>query len=268
MCEISFVLKIYFQQKEGEDFMKSLLSLLLVSVAASACINLNGQLDIKQTLTAKTKSGFLNLSRKTTQFQSGIYDAELKIIGEKKFKLSIKERGTDKNEISLPFKSQDDLNIPSNGFFTISGNQVGQNFDIQGTIATEFSRSESERTIEACTISRVVKKCVEVQSLANASRPERPEHGGQPGQPGTGPRPVPQPQPKIECHDETISIPGEHEVISHMSYTSRDISAQFVEPTSKGILAELSTSGTESSRVVEHEDPCRPDHHGDNHDHF
>ncbi len=115
---------------------------------------------------AKTKGGFLHFATKMTQFQPGIYDAELKIVGEKKFKLRIKERGTDSSEISFLKKSHDDFYIPLDESFTIVGSQVGQNFDIQGSIATDFSSSQSERTIETYNTSRVVRKCIEVKSRA------------------------------------------------------------------------------------------------------
>lgn len=232
--------------------MKQLMSVLLVSVAATACVHLDGQFDVKQPLNTKIKTGFLNLQTKDMQIQPGIYDATVKSMSDKKLFLKIKPRGVDQKDILIPIKSKDDLNIPTAGEFELTAAEIDQPFNVLGSIKTDYSESSRQREIQSCTITRVERHCVEVSSLDR-----------QPPTPG----PTPRPQPRIVCTDVTISIPGEKVVEFHTIYTSRDVTANFVDPQTKDVLAELSSSGSESRRVTDYESPCYIDHHDPHHPH-
>lgn len=216
--------------------MKQLMSVLLVSVAATACVNLNGQLDVKQPLNAKIKSGFLHLQTKDTQIQPGIYDVSLSSRSDKKILLKIKPQGTDQKEISIPIKGQEDLDIPSVGEFKLSSGEIGQPFDVVGSLKTEYSESSRERILESCTITRFETHCFDIGN-----------------QPSSGQFP-----PQVNCTEVTVSIPGEKVVEYHTAYTSRDATANFINPQTKDVLAELTSSGTESHRVTDFEGPCLP----------
>jgi hypothetical protein len=114
---------------KGRKNMKKLVSVLLVSFAAISCVHLNGEFDVKQSFKVKSKAGFLHLGSKEIQLETGIYDADLKIVSDKNYKLSIKPKGTDEKKIVIPIKSDSDFNVPTQGEFKIAGSKIGQPFD-------------------------------------------------------------------------------------------------------------------------------------------
>jgi len=201
--------------------MKRLLFVFFVSLMAVSCVNLKGELNVLQAFDVKTKSGLFNHD-KMIKLESGIYGAELKLVSEKKLKLVLKP--ADGKEITIPIKSENDLNIPTQGDFTILGSTIDQLFDIEGHIVTTVTTGPQVQTSEACTIQYVQPVCTVINHV-------------------------------YQCHDQTVTYPGRRYVTYHMVYTARDLDLNFVN-SEKLTLAQLGSSGTEAKRVDEYIGPC------------
>lgn len=221
--------------------MKKIIGLLLVSAFAASCINLHGQLNVEQTMNVKKKGGFLNLKTKTVSLAPGAYRTELKVNNQKSFTLKLRLDEKENKEILIPIKSKNEFNLPSNGEFTINGNEIAQPFDVQGTIETSWSTSAQTRTFETCTMTRYERRCEKVCTT-------------HPAGPGSS-RVIT--TCNIICNDVPITVYGERLVEYHYRYTHRDLKTIFVDTESKARLANYSARGTESDRITDYYGECR-----------
>lgn len=82
-------------------------------------------------------------------------DGTLVKSGEHSAKLIAKKRSMTvelKDDVKIKFKVPKDADLPTrNGQFMLTSNQVNQPFDIQGTVGTTSTDSESRRDYERCT---------------------------------------------------------------------------------------------------------------------
>lgn len=219
--------------------MKNLLNLLLVSAFAASCINLNGQLNISQTMTMKKKGGFLNLQTKTINLEPGSYRADLKINNANSFTLKLKSDKADEKDILIPIRSEKAFDLPQNGTVKIAGSEIAQPFDLNGTIKTEYTYSDTTRTYEDCTISRTENHCEKICTTV----------GGDPRRPVV--------RCDVVCHDVVVTFAGRRNVEYHYRYTHRNLEVAFSDLNSKAELATFSANGTESDRINDYYGECR-----------
>lgn len=207
--------------------MKKAIGLLLVSIIASSCITLDGNLDVKETLTAKKKAGFLNLKTKIITINPGLYKAELKVNNQNNFSLKL-ESGEDK--INLPIISKEDVKIPANGDFKVASAQIEQPFDVAGSITTDITYSDRFREMESCTITREERQC---RRICEANRCE----------------PV--------CEVVTISYPGRRPVEYHYRYTERNITVNLQKASEERSLATFTGRHNDTDRITDFTGICR-----------
>ena len=207
--------------------VKGIMSLLLLSLMATSCISLNGQIDVKQTMAAKKKSGFLNLKTKEIQIQPDLYKAELQINGNKNYTLKLEGRDT----ISIPIKSNTNLNMPANGKVVISHNDIGQPFDISGLIATDVTFSGRQDAVESCSWTVTENHCKKVCASSTSCN--------------------------IECHDEVVTLYGQQEIIFHYKNTYRDLAISFLKVDKGEELASFHGSNTEVEKIIDFQSVCR-----------
>lgn len=219
--------------------MKNLMNLLLVSAFAVSCINLNGRLNIEQTMNVKTKGGFLNLKKKTIELEPGTYRADLKINSEKSFTLKLRLDKEDQKDILIPIKSEKAFNLPSNGEVKISGSDISQPFNLNGTIDTNYSESSTSRTTEDCTFSRTERHCEKICTTTARSNG----------------RPVV--LCDVVCRDVLVTINGSRFVEYHYRYTHRNLNVAFNDINTQAQLATFNASGTESARINDYIGECR-----------
>ena len=232
--------------------MKNLFNLLMISAIAASCVNLDGQLNIKQPMTVKQKSGFLNLGSKKVELEAGIYKADLKINNSKSFTLKLRLDKEDDKDISIPLKSEKELNVPANGAVRIAGTDIDQPFDLNGTIATSYSESSITRSSETCTVTTYQRRCDKVCTEVRPRDDRRDERNPR--------RPEGRSELRCEivCRDVPVSLYGIRMVDYHYRYTTRNLEAEFRDPKNPSAqLATLSATGTESDRVNDYYGDCR-----------
>jgi hypothetical protein len=190
-------------------------------------MKLQGQLDIRQTMAAKIKGGFLNLKTKEIRIEPGFYHADFKINGDKSYTLILSGREI----IKIPIKSDSDLNVPTNGTFSISHNDIKQPFDIEGEMRTDISYSPSTTSVEDCSYTLTENHCQKICDQVSAC--------------------------KIECRDESVTFRGRHEVSFHYRTIKRDLTFQFLKADKLETLATFSGGNTEFDRITDYEGVCR-----------
>lgn len=207
--------------------LKNVMSLMLLSLMATSCVNLDGQLDVKQVMTAKIKSGFLNRKTKDVQIQPDLYRAELKINGDKNFTLKLEGR----NKLLIPIKSKNDFKAPSNGRVAISHNDINQPFDISGAIATDVSNSGQINQLEDCTWTVTENHCKKICDTVNSCH--------------------------VECRDVQITVHGRREVEFHFRTTHRDVNMDLLRAGTAEILASFHGTNNDVDRVNDFIGACR-----------
>ena len=207
--------------------LNGVFGLVCVALMSVSCVNLDGQIDIKQSLPAKVKSGFLHLKTKQIQIAPSLYSASLVAKGDNNFTLRLEGRDT----IIVPIKSKSDLNVPSTGAISISHDDIGQPFDLKGRIETDVAESPRVETIQQCSRQVVENHCQKVC--------DKPDHCN------------------IVCKDVTISIPGRQEISFHDETIHRDIQMNFLQIGSASVLASFQGQNTETSRINDYTGECR-----------
>lgn len=207
--------------------LKSLMGLVVVSLISTSCLSLNGQLDVKQMMSAKKKSGFLNLKTKEIQIQPDLYQAELKINSDKSYTLKLSGR----DNILIPIKSSNDLHVPTNGRVAISHNDINQPFDISGNITTDVSESDRTDTVEDCTWTVTENHCQKICDKPDACQ--------------------------IACKDEQVTLHGRHEVSYHFQTIHRDLAMDFLKQDKPEVLASFHGTDTQTDRIDDYVGQCR-----------
>ncbi|MGZ3807770.1 MAG: hypothetical protein ACXVCE_06775 [Bacteriovorax sp.] len=207
--------------------LKSLMGLVVVSLISTSCLSLNGQLDVKQMMSAKKKSGFLHLKTKEIQIAPDLYRAELKINSDKSYTLKLSGR----EELIVPLKSEKDLNVPTNGRVFISHNDINQPFDISGNISTDISESSRIDAIEDCSRTVTENHCSKICETRDSCH--------------------------IDCRDEQVTINGRHEVSYHYRTTQRDLAIDFLKQDKPEVLASFHGTDTQTDRITDYEGLCR-----------
>lgn len=211
--------------------MKKLAMILGVLLLSASCMELNGRLNVNNSLVVKKKSGFLNLKTKEVELKAGSYIAQLNIKSDKNITLEIEGGSLDK-KIFVPIKAESDLNVPADGKFAISHEKISQPFDVTGHMNTDITYGDTQYAVENCTWTANERRCEKVCT-------------GEPRKCDS------------VCKDITITHEGRKDVTFHYRYTRRDIQLEIMQAGSTALAATLNASSSESSRVIEHESLCR-----------
>ncbi len=230
--------------------MKNVMGLLLLSVLSASCVNLSGNLNVSETLTAKKRGGFLNLQLKTVKIEPGNYSSNLKINSDKSFTLKLRAEKEGDADILIPIKSEKSFNLPTTGAVEIKGSEVAQPFDIKGSIVTNVTSSEQVRTTESCTYTLPEQRCEKVCVETPNPAPRVPREGER--------RPVDKAVDcRVVCQMVQVSYNGNRFVEYHTLYTSRSLTANIHEVDSAKVLATFSGNGNESDRINDYVGECR-----------
>jgi hypothetical protein len=218
--------------------MKKFITLLGVLLLTTSCLDLNGTLHVQESFNVKKKAGFLNLKTKLIELKPAAYKAELKVNSDKNYTLKLE--GGDVGEIKIPIKADKDLNVPWDGKFAISHEQIDQPFDVVGVINTDVSYSEIRSTIENCSWTTTERRCEKIctpeRKIENRVEPRKCD---------------------VVCNDIQITHNGRKEVDYHYRWTRRDIGLEFMRENSTALVATMQATDTQSDRIVDHESLCR-----------
>lgn len=201
-------------------------------------VKFNGTMNVLEQITFSQSQG------KTVVVAPGQFSAKATLSAnnsKKKLKLEIKNADP-ATEVKLEF----DKNINIGETFTITAAQLGQNFDLAGTMATKVERGPEQSSYESCTYQYPQTVCrsnkeadaavsakaasivsefasVEAVSVPEASNPVLSEekYGPYPGQYGQPHTPV--------CYTQWVTRPGTRYVRYFIETTLRDIDAGFVQ---------------------------------------
>jgi len=206
--------------------LKNVLCLLAVTVLSASCVTLDGRLDVKQAMSARKKSGFLNLKTKEIRIEPDLYEASLKANSDKSFTLKLEGR----EKILIPLKSEKDLNVPGNGRVFISHSEINQPFDVSGLITTDVSHSERQSAFEECSFTVTENHCKKICEKEDSC--------------------------KIECKDEQVTMHGHHYVEFHYQTIHRDLAMELLKQDKGEVLATFHGTDTETSRITDFEGRC------------
>jgi len=207
--------------------LKSIMCLVVLSVMTTSCVSLTGQIDVKQPMAAKKKSGFLNLKTKEIQIQPDLYSAELKMNGDKNFTLKLEGR----EKILIPIKSSKNLNVPANGRIFISNTDISQPFDVSGNISTQITNSDWINDVVNCTYTVTENHCTKVCEKPDAC--------------------------SIECKDVSVSLNGRQELTYHYRTTHRDLNINFLKVDKGEVLASFHGTNTDVDQITDYRGICR-----------
>jgi len=229
--------------------MKNVMSLLALSFLTASCVNLSGNLNVSETLTAKKRGGFLNLQLKTVKIQPGNYSSNLKVNSERSFTLKLRAEKEGDADILIPIKSETSFNLPTTGLVEIKGADVSQPFDIKGSIETVVTSSDQIRTTESCTYTLPEQRCEKVCTEIPTTPPVPREGERKPVNKALDCR--------IVCQTVQVSYNGNRFVEYHNLYTARSLKANILELNSDKVLATFSGNGNEADRINDYVGECR-----------
>ena len=102
--------------------MKNVLLMMGVLLLSTSCLTLDGQLRVSESFMVKKKGGFLNLKLKDVKVEPAVYSASLKVKSDKNYTLELS--GGNLGKILVPIKAASDLEIPTNGAFSLSHEKI------------------------------------------------------------------------------------------------------------------------------------------------
>ncbi|MBI4350822.1 MAG: hypothetical protein HY550_05240 [Elusimicrobia bacterium] len=230
-------------------------------------VKFNGSMNVLEQMT------FSQGQDKTVVVAPGQFGAKVTLGqsgGKKKIKLEIKNA-----DPATTVKLEFDKNINIGGTFNVTASQLGQNFDLAGTMATQVEKSPEYSTYEGCTYQYPQTVCrggaksaseaaagetlaadasgfaaVEAVETPEASNPELVgdlRHGPYPGNVAPPHTPV--------CHTVWVSRPGQRYVRYYIETTHRDIDAGFVQ--NGKTLGSFKGHSSQNETVYTYQSDCR-----------
>jgi hypothetical protein len=220
--------------------MKNLILLASLTLLATSCVSLDGNLLVTEKMTLKKKGGFLNLGRKNVDIEANQYDAHVTALGKNNFAL-ILNRGQER--ISIPIVAKTEIKIPTfDGEFKLNHADIDQPYDLKGLIHTDVTYSPTQEAIESCSWNTTETRC-QIECTDVVTKDEKGvEHK----------------EKKCEkvCQDFTIIHNGRHEVIFHYTTTHRDLGFEFLKADTAQSVAHFQGQSNETVRNVEREGIC------------
>lgn len=215
----------------GGKMLKKLL--VLVSLfGLTACDPFEGLLSVKQPMVVKSTEKTPGCSPDSdpwgcTQIvnvtvPAGDYTAKLEFNSKTEIQIQMKINGKKKTlTLDLPKK----LNIPNNGPFSVSAQDLGQDFGAQGNAQTAVSDSQTYRGWDHCTYQRPEQVCYPTGN------------GG------------------VTCHTEWRTVNGQQQVEYFDRNTKQDLSVSFVN-SQNALLSNFGGNRTSSERIYTYRGQC------------
>jgi hypothetical protein len=183
--------------------MKKLMLGLCAALALTACDEMTGTNVVTETLNAVDKKG-KQVSIKPGTYKMGFkYDQK-----HRELEIKIKKSSEQGKDVKLKLAVASDVTMPrDNGSFMLASNQIGQSWDLEGQVDTQSVDSDTTRTTESCSIPTTEYVCHETCDSEGCNC-------------------------STTCADETVYIPGSHEVEYYYTTTTRTVNMQFKEAAS------------------------------------
>lgn len=204
-----------------------LLSLGLVFILASACINPQGNLVVSEKIVLNHKTMFNNIKKITVK--PGVHRAVFKFSSAKKIKLFIDEKK------AIKIRTNNNITIPRNGTKLLTASQLGQNYDLAVSMSTTHNQSDTRREHVSCTYVTYEQHC------------HRIAHSGDRGRYSDGYR---------ECHSVPVTQYGTQTRVYHVNTINRVFSAEFLLPNSNASVAKFNGNDSDRHEVIEWETSC------------
>lgn len=206
--------------------------LVLVSLfGLTACDPFEGLLSVKQPMVVKSTEKQPGCSPDNSfgcdqivnvTIPVGDYTAKLEFNSKTEIQIQIKINGKKKTlTLDLPKK----LNIPDNGPFSVSAQDLGQDFGAQGNTQTAVSDSQTYRGWDHCTYQRPEQVCYPVPN------------GG------------------VSCHTEWRTVNGQQQVEYFDRNTKQDLAVNFVNA-QNALLSGFGGNRTSSERIYTYRGQC------------
>lgn len=199
--------------------MKKLLALTVGLAALAACKEIPGKLEVRRGFAATSGSNGLFTRAETVRVIPGKYAAELQIVSSTKANLKLKlPTGEKKLKLAIPRKT-----LPSwEGSFKYSAAQLGQPFDMTGSLKTTVTTGPEISGVESCTRTHQSYVC---------------GHRGR-------------------CGVVTHTTFGTQNVSYYNKYTRQNVTARLLSAGKTDILAVFDGEGNWSEKVYTFQSPC------------
>jgi len=145
--------------------MKSLILGLTVLAMAGCRNTIEGTLRVEKAFSAKStqklpcnpEAGDPCYAEKNIQVAPGQYTAKVSVNSGSQIEVQIKDTKTQTLMLQVP----NNMTIPENGSFSVTSQQSGQPFDLNGVVTTTHQNSEVYRQRESCVVERWERECFE-----------------------------------------------------------------------------------------------------------
>lgn len=256
-----------------EIAMKKFLFLSVLSMTMIGCeIEVKGPIQVKETFKVnvewkkgrKEYKGILNLAAGKN------YPSEIKFNSKKKVNLEIKDIKFEGKEIDMKaeFKIPKGTELPErNGSFFIAASDSGQHVDVQGSVATQFSSSDTQFDRESCTYTdyerKREKQCRQVCPQGNDRGRDRDRGRGRHRNRGGNDFSIGEVDEngcyqKCETVFKVVEVTkwGHQDVEFHFEYEDRDYEIQFVEANGQAIQGVFIGRWHDSDKLYDYKGFC------------
>ncbi|OUR95274.1 hypothetical protein A9Q84_15645 [Halobacteriovorax marinus] len=210
--------------------MKKIL-LLAALVSFTSCKDLDGTFKVKKDLVFKTKKRPFSSKYVKVKVPANEYSATFKFTSSSKMKIII--AGIDK-KIKIKFPKELDVN-PRNDNFYINGSDIKQNYDFDGRIKTDVTRTDDRHGSETCSYTTYETVC------------HRECHTGDNG--------------RVRCHSVCNQMPRTHYGRRNVEYyyeTSDTVmKLKVLEPSTSEVLGLFKGKDHKTRKVITYSSMCR-----------
>lgn len=137
--------------------MKKFFLLCALSSLIISCKEISGSLEVVQDFEAKVENNcgwdpFGNCEpTKKVKIVPGNYKSTVNFSSKEIIKMEVK---ANKVKETIVLKRPNNFEFPANGDFHLGANEIGQNFDVHGSMQTQVFESPTRREHESCTYTR------------------------------------------------------------------------------------------------------------------
>lgn len=205
----------------------------MASLSLTACNELSGTLTLKETLNVVDKKGRAVSVPKGNFASEFEYDQD-----DREIKLEIKDIDG-KKDVDLKLRVPAGTQVPThNGLFSLSGAEVGQNFNLQGELDTDVEVGPRTSGSESCTYTERDYVCDRVCY-------ERVDRNGKKYR-----------DCQKECGYQDVTHYGSREVEYHYVTTTVSVEAELTDLKDNGVLGELSVARSGSEIIYDYYGSC------------
>lgn len=200
--------------------LKKLITISIIFLSVTACkVTINGAIEVQEALSFNQKKS----SKPQIEVTPGKYAAVLTFKSKKKMYLTIKNN----NETPVLFKIPKGKTIPeTSGYFTLTQEESKQPYELEANIETIKTNSEVVRRSESCSETSYHNVCSY-------------DHDGH-----------------RVCYMDSYEQYGVRVVEGYTKYTTKLVTADLLEPTTKNILARFEGKDVKARFVRSYYGPC------------